>query len=163
MALADIREQIKTIISATEGVGRVHDYDRWAADWKKMLELFKHTDAEGNEKINGWVFTRTKTPERWLTNIKYLRVYEWLIRGVYGLQDDQATELIYQNIIENICGSFRTNNTLNGTCETIAPEFGSFNGLAGVQVQLVEVRMFAGVLCHYCELGLGVQVAEVRS
>jgi len=163
MALADIREQIKAILSAAEGVGRVHDYDRWAADWKKMLALFKHTDSEGAEKINGWLITRTKTPERWLTNIKYLRVYEWLIRGVYGLKDSQATELVFQDTIENICGAFRTNNTLNNTCETIAPEFGSFAGLSGVQVQIAEVRMFSGVLCHYCELGLGVQVKEARS
>ena len=158
MALSDIREQIKAILSGVDGIGIVHDYVRWSSDWKKFLDLYK--DADG--KINGWHITRTATPEKWLTNIEYIRVYEWLIRGIYGLKDEDATEILFQNIIEDICTAFRNKDTLNDTCETVAPEFGSLSGRAGIQVEVVEPRRFGGVLCHYCKLRLGAQVTETR-
>jgi len=66
-------------------------------------------------------------------------------------------------LIEEVCHDFRTKDTLNGTCETTNPEFGSLAGLSGVQVALVENRTFGGTLCHYCKLRLGAQVTETRS
>ncbi len=158
MGLPEIREQYKAILSGVSGIGVVHDYERWAADWNKFLELYKDQDG----RINGWITTRTATPEKWLTNIKYLRVYELTTRGIYGLKDEDATELIFQDLIESICDAFRNNTTLNNTCETIAPEFGSLAGRSGIQVEIVEPRSFGSVLCHYCELRLGAQVTEVR-
>jgi hypothetical protein len=159
MSESAIREQIKTILSGVDGIGVVHDYQRWAATWEKFLDHFK---VEATGTINGWMFSRTATPERWLTNVKYIRVYEWLIRGVYGLKDEDATETTFQALIEAVCDAFRSEDTLNGTCETTNPEFGSLAGLSGVQVALVENRSFGGMLCHYCELRLGTQVVETR-
>ena len=159
MRLANIREQVKAILSGVSGIGVVHDYERWEDTWQKFLEHYKDPD----EKINGWTITRNATPEKWLTNVEYIRVYELVIRGIYGLKDENATELVFQDLIEDICTAFRNKDTLNDTCETIAPELGSLSGHAGVQVVLVENRMFGNVLCHYCELKLGAQVTEMRS
>jgi len=160
MSLTAIREQIKTILSGVSGIGVVHNYQRvTTGDWGKFLNQFQDPDG----RINTWIITRTATPERWLTNRKYIRVYEFLIRGQYGLEDNEATELRFQDLIEHACDAFRNKSTLNGACETIAPEFGSLSGLAGLQVKLVEDRRFGGVLCHYCELKLGAQVTETRS
>jgi len=158
MSLADIREQITEILSSVNGVDVVHQYQRWSSDWKKFLDLFR--DANGT--INGWIITRNATPEKWLTNVKYLRVYEFTINGIYGLKDDIETELAFQALIEDICDAFRGNDTLNDTCETIAPELGSLAGHAGIQVAAVENRMFGGVLCHFCDLKLGAQVTGTR-
>jgi hypothetical protein len=159
MSETAIREQIKAILSGVSGVGVVHDYQRWAKDWAQFLNLFRDAD----ERINTWIFYRVRTPEKWLTNIKYWRVHEYLIRGIFGLKDEDATELIFQKIIEDICDAFRIDDTLNNTCETIVPEFGSLEGRGGIQVDLIETRRFGSVFCHYCELRLGAQVTEVRA
>ncbi len=158
MNLPAIREQIKTILSGVSGVGVVHDYDRLAMDYSKMLALFQ--DANG--RINGWTITRDETPERWITNVDYERVFEMVIRGHMGLQDGEATEIIFQDIVESVCAAFRGNDTLNGSCETINPEFGKLAGRSGIQVVTIEPRQFGSVLCHYCELRLAAQIRGQR-
>lgn len=159
MSEAAIREQMAVILGAVEGIGVVHQYQRWAATWEKFLDLFKDPDGV----INGWCITRTSTTEHWITNIKYERVLEFVIRGYYGVNDAKASEISFQQIIEDICEAFRCNDTLNGTCETIAPQFGPLNGMAGVQVRIVDARFFGGVLCHFCELAIGIQITGLRS
>lgn len=154
MTLADIREQIKTILSTVPGIGIVHDYERLAVSWDDVLKFYK--DADG--RINGWTITRPKTDERWLTNMDYERIHKIVIRGVYGWQDAAASEIVFQTLVEAISDTFRGNDTLNGVCETICPQFGEMDGKSGIQVAIVEPRMFASVLCHYCELHLGVQI-----
>jgi len=137
----------------------VHEYERWASTWDRFLALFKDPDG----KINGWMITRASTAERWLTNIEYVRVYEMILKGVYGLKDEGGTELVFQQTIEDICEAFRNKDTLNDTCETIAPEFGALAGVAGVQVKVVQTRIFGNTLCHYAELAIGAQVTETRT
>jgi len=158
MSLEAVREQIRVILAGVAGIGVVHDYERLSTDWNTFLNHFK--DAEG--RINGCTITRTATPERWLTNIEYERVHEIAIRCYFGLQDGAASEIAFQALIERICDAFRGNDTLNGTCETTCPEFGGMAGRSGLQVGLVEPRMFGGVLCHYGELRLGAQIKGTR-
>jgi len=158
MNLAAIREQIKTILAGVAGIGVIHNYERLAIDYNKMLALFQ--DADG--RINGWTITRDETPERWITNIDYERIYEMVIRGYMGLQDGEGTEIIFQDIVEDICDAFRGQDTLNATCETINPEFGKLSGRSGIQGIIMEPRLFGNVLCHYCELRLGAQIKGQR-
>ncbi len=149
MSLVAISERIKTILSATAGVGVVHDYERWAADWTTYLDLFSVEDETG-KRINGWEFMRKKTPAATESVTHDERNHTFLIRGLYGLKDSDASELVFQQIIEDICASFRSNFQLNSTAENTEP----------VQVDLVENRIFGNVLCHYCELKLMVDEFE---
>ncbi len=139
MGLADIREQIKTILSGVSGAGVVHDYDRWASTWEKFLDLFKD---EATGKINGWTITRDKTPATTASTTHDSRVHHFRIRGYYGLKDEDASEIVFQQLIEDICASFRSKYKLNDTAENTEP----------VQVEAVDLRIFGNVLCHYCEL-----------
>lgn len=152
MALADIREQIKTIISATSGVGRVHDYERFAKSSDRFKELFKAADGT----INAWSITRAATAERDGTGGYNEAVDLWVIRGYRGVDDEGASELDFQDTIENVRAAFRGNYNLNNTCEINSPDFGPETG-AGIQVREVGHRIFFGILCHYCELALGTQ------
>lgn len=162
MSLTAIREQIKTILSGVSGIGVVHDYERFSNDWKKYLSLFTVEDDNGEKRINGCTFTRVATPEKWLTNVEYLRVYEFDFHGIYSLKDSDATELVFQSTIENVCDAFRAKPTLNGTCETITPEFGALSGRSGMQVETIENRKFGVTLAHYFKLRLGAQTTETR-
>ncbi len=158
MNLAAIREQINVILRGVPDIGSVYDYERLAADWNVFISRF--TDADG--LINGWTISRVATPERWLTNRDYERVYEMVMRGYFGLEDASASEIVFQNRIEAICDEFRGNDTLNGTCETTCPEFGALAGLSGIQVGIIEPRFFGNVLCHYGELRLAAQIKGQR-
>jgi len=144
MSLKAIREQVKVILSSVEGVGVVHDYLRWTNETAKFKALFQHTDGEGKQRINGWMITRDKTPAETATATHDLRSHTFKIIGIYGLDDDGASEIVFQQIVEDICAAFRAKYNLNATATNTEP----------VQVETVEPRMFGSVLCHYCELTL---------
>lgn len=159
MGLPEIMTQVASIMDGVAAVGTVHPYLRWTADDKGFKSAFVVAG-----KINACMITRTRTLERWLSNIQFERVYEFKIVLVYGLDDSAGSETYFQqSIIEAACAAFRAKPTLNGVCETTAPEFGSLAGRAGLQVEAVEPRMFAGKLCHYAECALGAQTTETRS
>lgn len=153
MALKDIREQIKVILCGVSGIGVVHDYMRFSNNWGKFISLFK--DADG--KINGWMFTRKKTPKSLQTKGDSNRTHHFVLYGFYALQDDQESEIVFQDLIEAIDAKFASYDTLNGTCFCCSPTQDAQDKADGIQVDVVEVRMFGDVLCHYAELSLYVQ------
>jgi hypothetical protein len=155
MSLATIRAQIKTIFAAVSGIGVVHDYVRWTAERAKMQELFK---LEGTDKLHGWVITRSKTPETiYSQGGRTTRTHLFIIRGFYSVSDADESELIFQDLVEAICTAFRADDTLGGTAFSCTPTDDAPAGVAGIQVEAVDYRMFAGVLCHYAELHLYAQ------
>jgi len=141
-----IRAQIKTIMEGVSGMGIVHDYVRWASTWEKFLEFFKTS----SKKINGATITRVKTPEECESSNHNSRRHRYLIRLYYGLKDDAATEITFQLLVENTCAAFRAKRTLNDTAEDSGPP----------QVEVVELRMFGSVLCHYGEISLEAEEFE---
>ena len=150
MGLVDIREQIKATLSSVDGVGIVHDYERWASTWQKFLELFK--DADG--KINGWVFSRVAMAKVLTSTTGEEKAHIFRFMGVRGLSDDDATGVLFDDLIEDIVDAFAVDDTLGGTCEYCTPEWGPMEGKAGMQTEKIEVRKFGSVLCHYGELKL---------
>lgn len=143
LSRALISAQIKVILLGVTGVGtKVHEYERWAANWKDYLAFFK----EGS-KIKGWTITRTKTPETSKTPSTNTRIHTFIIRGYYSLDDSEATEETFQDLIESIATAFRTEPTINGTAFDSSP----------LQVDTVAAVMFSNVLCHFCQLRLDVE------
>ena len=140
MALADIRARIVANLQSVDGIGPVYGYERMPRDWKRFLDLFK----TGHGKINGWMATRRKTPAQWAGFPTVERNHLWVMRGVYGLNDEEASELAFQAQIEAIQAVFENDGELGGTVLRSEP----------VQVATVEHRMFANVLCHWAELHL---------
>jgi hypothetical protein len=150
MPLADIREQIKVILSGVPGIGVVHDYERFNNDWTKFLSLFR--DSGGH--INGCMFSREKCPKKQITLGEVELAHIFVIRRFMGLKDDEATGIIFDDNLEEISAAFGTTETLNDTCRTINPDWGPLNEAEGIQLDISENRMFGNVLCHYAELRL---------
>lgn len=140
MPLSEIRAEYKTILSTVPDIGVVHDYERWSADWAKFLEQFKDP-ATG--KIRGWTITRERSPEVFGAGSSYERGHVMVLRGYMGLHDVEASEKVFQDLIETVCDTFRPKTTLNGKVQQVE---------APLQVDVVEARMLGSVLCHYCEL-----------
>ena len=141
MALQEIRNEIKTLLESVDGIGKVHDFERWTVDWKKFLEFFKTAD----NKINGWVITRSESREsEHAAGAVNIRSHTFLIKGYYGLKDSLESEKIFQDLIENICSALRRNNDLNGSCLNSDPP----------QVSLLKPGTFGGILTHQCQIRL---------
>lgn len=152
--LNKIREQIAAILGAVEGMGVVHQYQRWSKDYSKFLDFFTVTDADEVKRVNGCIITRKSTVSKADGFGKDEDMHTFLIRFYRGLKDDQATELTFQAILEEARDAFRANETLNDTCDTVFP----VEGKAGLQIDNVDIRIFGSVLCHFGECTLTVLV-----
>jgi len=156
MSLAAIREQIKVIMQSVPGIGIVHDYERWSNDWNKFLDRYKDVDG----RINGCTFAREKRPKTQATIGETEKAHIFVIRRIMGLKDSEATGIIFDDHIEVLGDAFDDFDTLNNTCRTINPDWGPMTDAVGLQVEIIEPRMFGGILCHYAELRLCVIEAQ---
>jgi hypothetical protein len=142
MSLALIRVQVKAILDAVSGIGVVHNRERWAADPARLADLFKV-----RSQLHGWTISRTQTPSTYRSNQQIERRHQLILKGYMAWSDQDDTATTFDALIEAIVEAFDGNDTLNGTCEWSGP----------LQVASVTPAMFAGVLCHYCELHLAAQ------
>jgi hypothetical protein len=144
-----IRTAIKEVLNTVENIGVVHDYERHAATWEKFIELFR-TVIAGQGQIRGWEITRRQRTGRQGTMGAGFRETErrhvYKLHGYLGLQDLMASEKTFQSLIDAICAAFADTPRLGGA--TNSHEF--------IQVNVIEPRMFGGVLCHFCEMSLTV-------
>jgi len=148
MSLKDIREQIKVILSGVEGIGIVHDSEKFAGDWRKYLDLF-HDPVSG--RINGCFFKRESRHERQRTLGETEIFHIFVIRRFMGVKVADDTGVLFENTDELVVAAFKNKKSLNKTCLTIDPDWGEMQGAVGLQVTVNEQRMFGGVLCHYSE------------
>ena len=154
MSLWRIRSQIKNILEDVHGIGVVYDHEKWASTWDKFINFFRN----GENLINGWMITRRRTQKFILAQGgEDTRVHHFIIKGIMGLNDARDTEIIFQDLIEDIVERFDRYDTLNNTCWSCCPVNGPARLTSGIQVNVVEPRMFGSVLCHYAELFLYVQ------
>jgi len=99
VSVAAIRDYLKTKIAAVPGVGVVHNYERWAADWGALVNLYV-----SNDKLNGWHITRRSTPESWDSMPVVERYHTFEISGIYALKDADASEKTFQDLVEAVMG-----------------------------------------------------------
>lgn len=140
MSEATVRAQIYTILSGAAGVGKVYNRERWAVDWGSFINLFKDS---GSGRILGWEIGR-KAPIT--EDESSVRKHTFFIRGYMGVNDADATELLFNALLENIAAAFRADKDLGGAA--LGHDF--------IQVETLDTRSFGSVLCHFAELTLTV-------
>lgn len=154
--VAQIREAIRVKLAGLSGIGKVHDYERFAADETAFQALYYDT-ASG--RIKGWNFYREATPESDLNNGEVRRIHAWRITGVMGLDDADATGKLFDDLVDLIATAFRTDRTLGGLVLDVK-DLDQEYGASGIQVEAIEPVMFAGVLCHRAKLKLVTETTE---
>jgi hypothetical protein len=157
MIYQDIREQIKTKISVVPGIGVVHDFERLAKDWNKLLDFYK----DGDGRINGCAFAKEKRVKGYGVSGQPELAYVFKFIRIMGLKDTDATGITFDDHLELLGNAFDGDETLNQTCLTINPDWGPMQNMRGLQIDIIEPRMFSSVLCHYAECRLGVLVQEL--
>lgn len=147
MALSDIRARLKQILEGIAGIGLVYDYERWAADWKTLLDTYKDP-ASGT--LRAWTITREAAPEEvWTTgglSGQNLRTHTMVIRGYRALDDSAASEKGLQDTVEAVCVELRKDPSLTALGTSVL-------GTSGPpQVRTVGHVLLGDVLCHYVEI-----------
>ncbi|QIL83985.1 hypothetical protein G7047_19260 [Diaphorobacter sp. HDW4A] len=150
--LAATRLAIVELLGSVPDVGIVHRCERYAGDDSAYKRLYLYrpsaaSDAFGEEAhIRGWHVRRTATKEV-NSNGRILNEHTWTIRGYMSFKDGIESELIFDELVENMRDAFRFARL--GVPAVIG------NGVfeeRGVQVVSTGPVFFAGALCHSAAL-----------
>lgn len=143
-----IRDDIKTLLTAVAGIGAIHGYSRWVKDQAKYLELFKHGNG-----IHAWEITRRAVSEHKAG--AFFRHHEFVLHGYFGNLDAEASEEVFQTLLEDICEKFRVADPADP-----AASWDYRNGdepdASPAQVELIDHRIFGNVLCHHAQIAISV-------
>lgn len=149
-ANADIRSAIVTVMQAVPDIGVVQDRERYAKNLPD-LKTFYATPTLG---LRGWFVRRLAVAERDRVLPRSNEYTRWRIQGLMAFDDAASSELVFDDLIEQLRDAFRTNDTLNGTVSQCALPDGSD---AGLQLLDTGTVSFAGVVCHSARLQLTTQ------
>jgi hypothetical protein len=137
MSESTVLAQVKTLLDDVSGIGAVHDYERFSRSPAEWLQLMRSSGI-----VNGWEIHRQRTPAVRDNMPTLRRSHNYMISGIYELDDASGSEKTFQALIEAIYVKFRDNHTIGGTCINSDP----------VQVMDVSVDVIAKTLYHTCEL-----------
>ncbi len=138
-----ILAQIKTLLESVPGVGNVYSRQRRTTSWSEFTTLFQHPTED---YLSGWMISRSGVQESRLTNIELATVHDFLLTGIYSVNDGLDSETTFQGHIEDVRDVFRADYNLSGTAEFTDP-------LTNITI---DYWMFGSVLCHRCTAHLAV-------
>ncbi|UCV13770.1 hypothetical protein [Quatrionicoccus australiensis] len=144
----EIRRAIAAKLLSVAGIGNVFEYERAAANEKAFRELYA-TD----ENLLGWHIRRVGRKED-AVNAEVLT--DWEIRGFKAIQDAVASELAFDDLIDDILDAFRADPTLGKVLLYPRDKSNSIPDLADS-----GPVMFCGVLCHAAKLKFTTRTAEL--
>ncbi len=146
MSWANIRTQLKTTVEGVAGIGVVHDYQRWTVEADDFDTVF----VTGG-RVNAWMITRDRSTEEHEASNQDYRAHHVRIFGVYSLDDSDATEKTFSDLMELICDELRGDNDVSGNAESSTP----------AEVVRDDHTTLSGTLCHFGEITF--QVREDRT
>lgn len=150
MSLATIRTALCGLLAAVPNIGHVHAYERYAREEAAFRDLYVYQPAGEPKQVRGWHVRRVATREWTLGVGRTVRQHTWRVRGYMALADGQASELIFDSLVEALCDQVRADPTLGGLCQQNPADGGD----DGLQVVDSSPALFCGVLCHTATLEL---------
>lgn len=141
MALSEVIAAVATRLESVESVRNVYTYIREARDVKKFSDLFKDPAAG---VIHTWMVTRSATAKRDDGTGCTRHIHDIKLLGYYSLNDKEASEAAFQQIVEDACAPFDSLQDRQYG--------GAFDWSQPVQVNGPTVLMYANVLVHAVEL-----------
>jgi hypothetical protein len=145
-----IRDAIVASMQAVPDMGMVHPFERYTRDEARFRELYLFTPSQGEDQLRGWWLRRVATAETTVSTGTVMNVHTWQWRGYMALNDGDASELVFEDLIEAYRDAVRADPTFDGVCEQNAVA----EGEDGVQLVDSGPVMFCGVLCHSAVLQL---------
>ena len=142
-----LRAAIVANLQAVSGIGRVHAYQRWATDPKRLTEQYV---SDG--KLLGWHVRREKIQETRTAGRQYQTDITWKITGFRALNDADQSELEFDELIDAIRQKFRGFEYIGLTIKT--------ENATGIQLEMQQPVLFGGVLCHSAQLSFTTRIVS---
>jgi hypothetical protein len=145
--LATIRAAIVALASAVPDIGLVHDRERFHKSEADFKNLFVATLGDGTQQLRGWTLSRTATQEIGIAMGRGAERHTWVLRGYMAFNDAEASENVFDELVEAFRDAVRADPTFGNTCE---PDPLGASGDAPQYVQVLDTGAvkFCGVLCH---------------
>jgi hypothetical protein len=145
MGQAALLAEIVSILGGVVGIGVIHDYERHSRSFAEWQSLMASDDI-----INGWTVSRKSTvAENRYPTILNRHVFK--IKGYYTVDDVEASEGVFQELINTIKQAFNSKKTLNGIALNSDP----------VSVDSISTREIAPeYFVHTAEMSLAVEERE---
>ncbi len=140
MAYTDITTAVAAVIGTASGTANIYQYRRYnSGDDEQMKTLFEDSNV-----INTWQITRTGA-ESSFDDCTVDRINEFTINGYYSIDDTNASETTFQEIVNQVMQKFdlETNMTLSGNVSHFAQP---------AQLPVFESVMYGGIGCWMCEI-----------
>jgi len=150
--LAVIRTAVAQVLASVPQIGKVHEYERYLREQGKFSALYLYDLPGGKKQLRGWWLRRSATEERSINIARTINVDTWTVRGYMALDDDEASELVFDELIESFRDAVRVDPTFGGVC--VEGPLADGDNTDGVQVTDVGPVTFCGVLCHSAVLQL---------
>ena len=152
MTQATQRAAINTIVSGVSNIGNVYNRERWGMTWTEVLALLKAT-VSGTDQIRAWMITCLGHRDAWLNGeavspdgkVAVLRTFRWRIQGFVTFNDGDATEPAILNLATAVV------DAMNGA-KSLHDGTRYWDEQPPAQLDVFELRIFGGVLCHYAEI-----------
>ena len=148
---ADIRTDIKSVLDGLSNIGVVHDYERWAVNWASVLDILRDDD----DSIRAWmIWCAGSTPVLYRYDedssrdavLPTVRQYTFKLRGICALVDATESEKDFLVVVEQVMDALDTDATLHDGDKYWGDQ------TPACSLDVYEVRLFAGTLCHVGEL-----------
>ncbi|MEO5626926.1 MAG: hypothetical protein ABIQ70_13035 [Dokdonella sp.] len=151
MSVAAARAAIAARLISVTDIGVVHAYERYASDLARLKQLYF---SISHNQVRGWYVRRVQTSETGNILSNTVEHIRWRIVGLMALDDANASELVFDSLIEGVRNAFAADETLGGTVDQCAVPDPSGNSESCIQLDDAGPVMFGGVLCHAARLSL---------
>lgn len=149
-----IRAALVALLETVPGIGTLHNYERFSKNPKEFHALYLQ-----GQNIRGFYVRRQSYRETPYSTMKNRVRTRWVIKGFASLVDADATELVFDELLDAIAATLRAKpvlfeNMLTPLCHTVTDDG------AGLQLEDSGPVMFAGVLCHGATFSLTTEHLE---
>ena len=143
----DIRTALVAVLREVPGIGVVATHQPYARDAQRFRALY--LDDAG--RLNGWFIRRVGLTRRHESRGRTAAITRWRIQGYLALDDEGASELALDGIVDGIAAAVAADPSLGGA---VATTHDPDSGRAGIALDDAGPVNFAGVLAHGARLSL---------
>ncbi len=145
--MTDVRALIVTSLNSISNIGTVHHYQRYAARTKQMADLYSV-----NGQLRGWYVRRLAQKDSLGPGQLVTEDTKWLIRGYLAVDDANASELVFDGLIDQVLTKFRINSVLEDPLATLDPFTTRVESQSGALLEESQPVLFCDVLCHSAKI-----------
>lgn len=148
MSQKTIRTALHNIVRDVPKTGQVHDYDRLASTFEKLLSFFK-TEVDGDVQLRGFSigYGGYLTQDTEHFGQVGVRRHKFMIREYLAVSDEDETEKEAAELAEAVANAIDADSAIRA----------DYYNVPRCSLPIFEPRVFGSVLVHYAEIEVYVE------